>query len=217
MNRQRLPLADDLQLVRGGLRALLQTLADVEIVGETGDGREAVALAERLKPTLVLMDIAMPGLNGLDATARIKNVLPQTRVIIVSMHDDEEYVTRALRAGASGYLLKNAAPTELKPTIEAVAVGEVCLSPAISRQLVERHLHGPQEDDSPLARLTPRQREILQLIAEGKSTKQIAGLLSISVKTAETHRAQLMERLEIHDVAGLVRYAIRHGLVRAED
>lgn len=216
MSRVRIVLADDHHLVRTGMRALLESLPDIEVVGETGDGREAVELVRVQAPNIVLMDIAMPGLNGLDATARVVDEFPHTRVIILSMHADEEYVRQALRAGASGYLLKNAAPEELELAIQAVMRGEIWLSSVISRVVVDNYLAPRGEDAGPLAQLTPRQREILQLIAEGNTTKQIAATLDISIKTVETHRAQLMERLAIHDVAGLVRCAIRHGLVRID-
>lgn len=216
MTALRILLADDHHLVRTGMRALLQTFPEIEVVGETGDGREAIELVQTRGPNIVLMDIAMPGLNGLEATARIVKEFPRTRVIILSMHADEEYILQALRAGAAGYLLKNAAPAELELAIRAVARGDTWLSPAISRHVIEEYLGGHAELPGPLAQLTPRQREILQLIAEGQATKQIAALLEVSVKTVETHRAQLMERLGIHDVAGLVRFAIHHGLVRTD-
>ncbi len=216
MTRIRLLLADDHHLVRTGMRGLLQSLPDIEVMGETGDGREAVALVQAHAPNIVLMDIAMPGLNGLDATARIVKECPHTRVLILSMHADEEYVRQALLAGASGYLLKNAAPAELELAIRAVTRGETWLSPAISRLVVEEYLGTHGEPTGPLAQLTPRQREILQRVAEGQTTKQIAAALAVSIKTVETHRAQLMERLGIHDVAGLVRFAIRHGLVSSD-
>lgn len=212
----RILLADDHHLVRTGMRALLKSFPNVEVVGETGDGREAIELVQTLAPNIVLMDIAMPGLNGLDATARIVKEFPHTRVIILSMHANEEYVQQALRAGAAGYLLKNAAPEELGLAIQAVTRGETWLSPAISRLVVEEYLGARGETAGPLAQLTLRQREILQLIAEGKTTKQIAAALAVSIKTVETHRTQLMERLGIRDVAGLVRFAIRHGLVRID-
>lgn len=216
MSRVRILLADDHHLVRTGMRALLQSLPDLEVVGETGDGREAVELVRALTPDMVLMDIAMPGLNGLDATARVVSEAPHTRVIILSMHADEEYVRQALRAGAAGYLLKNAAPEELGLAIQAVMRGEIWLSPVISRVVVESYLDPRGDAAGPVAQLTQRQREILQLIAEGNTTKQIAATLDVSIKTVETHRAQLMERLAIHDVAGLVRCAIRYGLVRID-
>lgn len=215
MNRIRILLADDHHLVRAGLRALLQSLPDVLVVGECSDGRSAVEQAKTLTPNIALVDIAMPGLNGLDATAQIVAASPQTRVLILSMHTDAEYVRQALRAGAAGYLVKNAAPEELGLAVQALMRGETWLSPSISRVVVEGYLGGPATEH-PLAQLTPRQREILQLIAEGRSTKQIAAALAVSIKTIETHRAQLMERLGVHDVAGLVRLAIRHGLVSAD-
>ena len=215
MTRVRVLLADDHELVRSGLRALVEKLPDVEVVGDTGDGREAVELIGRCRPDVVLMDIAMPGLNGLEATAEIQKTSPRTRVVILSMHAGTEYVAEALHAGASGYLLKSSAPDELGLALAAVARGELWLSPRVSLPVVpdrheQRALRG-----KPRAALTPRQRETLRLIAEGKSTKQIAAILGVSVKTIETHRAHLMDRLEIYDVAGLVRYAIRHGIVQA--
>ncbi len=216
----RILLADDHALVRAGIRALLQNLPDVEVVAEAGDGREALRLVEQYKPDLVLMDIAMPGLNGLEAAARLKTDFPGVRLIILSMHTNEEYVWQALHSGASGYLLKDANLSELEIAVRAVMRGETHLSPAVSRRVVEGYIQrvGGQpgeggEEPGGQVRLTPRQREILQLIAEGNTTQAIAQTLSISVKTVETHRAQLMERLNIHDVAGLVRYAIRIGLI----
>lgn len=217
MTALRILLADDHRLVRTGMISLLQSFADVEVVGETGDGREAIELVRTLAPNIVLMDIAMPELNGIEAAARIVKEFPRTRVVVLSMHADEEYVLQALRAGAAGYLLKNAAPVELELALRAVARGETYLSPEISRHVIEEFLGGRAAASGPLDQLTPRQREILQLIAEGQATKQIAARLEVSVKTVETHRAQLMERLGIHDVAGLVRYAIRHGLVRIDE
>jgi DNA-binding NarL/FixJ family response regulator len=211
----RVLLADDHALVRAGLRKLLESLPGVEVIAETGDGREAVALAASEGPDLALLDIAMPGLNGLEATARIVAEHPQTRVLLLSMHGSEEHVLQALRAGASGYLLKDAALTELELAIEAVRHGETYLSPAISRHVGE-YVRRTGAETTGREGLTLRQREILQLIAEGNSTKKIATLLGVSVKTVETHRAQLMEKLDIHDVAGLVRYAIRIGLVSPE-
>jgi len=211
----RLLLADDHTLVRAGLRALLQSVPGVEVVGEVNNGRDAVRQVAELHPNLVLMDIAMSELNGLEAAGRIVREFPGVRVIMLSMHATEEYVVQALRAGASGYLLKNAGAEELAKAIEQVAHGETFLSPAVSRQVTE-YIRRVGPEGSPLERLSPRQREILQLIAEGNTTKRIALALHISVKTVETHRSQLMEQLDIHDVAGLVRYAIRQGLVTPE-
>ena len=186
------------------------------MVAEASDGREALALAATHRPHVLLMDIAMPGLNGLEAAARLARELPEVRVIILSMHASEEYVLQALRAGAAGYLLKGAGPAELELAVRAAARGETYLSPSMSRHVVDDYLRrtgaaAPSPDP-----LTPRQREILQLIAEGHTTKGVASKLGLSVKTVETHRMQLMERLDIHDVAGLVRYAIRIGLVTPE-
>ena len=217
MNQLRVLLADDHTLVRAGLRKLLEAITEVEVVGEAADGLALLALAEQLQPSLVLMDIAMPGLNGLEATARLVKARPDIRVIILSMHQSEEYVRQALRHGAVGYLLKDAAPVELSLAIRAVQRGETWLSPAVSRGVVTDYVQRLRGDDQPGALLTPRQREVLQLIAEGHSTKEIARRLDLSVKTVETHRTQLMKQLDIHEVAGLVRYAMRIGLISPEN
>lgn len=208
----RVVLADDHALVRAGMRSLLGTLADVQVVGEASSGEEALALAERERPDVVLMDIAMKGMTGLEAAARVRDKLPGVRVVILSMHSGEEYVLQALRAGAVGYLLKDAATGELELALRSVMRGESWFSPAVSRQVVEGYVQrvgGEAVSDV----LTARQREVLRLVAGGKSTKEIAFDLNLSVKTVETHRAQIMERLGIRDVAGLVRYALRTGLV----
>jgi DNA-binding NarL/FixJ family response regulator len=211
-------LADNHTLVRAGIRALLEQIPNVVVVGEAADGREAIKLAEQHRPNLVLMDITMPVMNGLEATVRIVKDFPQTRVVMLSVHTDEEYVVQALRAGAAGYLLKDAGRADLEMAVAAVARNETYLSPAVSRHVVDDYVRRTGSGaEGRLDTLTPRQREILQLIAEGKSTKEIASILDVSVKTVETHRAQLMERLDIHDVAGLVRYAIRTGIVTADD
>ncbi|HLI11955.1 MAG TPA: response regulator transcription factor [Alphaproteobacteria bacterium] len=212
----RILLADDHWLVRASLSSLLDDFSGIEVVAEAGDGREALELIARHHPDLVLMDISMAGLNGLEATRRIRKEHPQVRVIVLSMHTSEQYVLQALRAGAAGYVLKGSAPRELELAIESVARGEIFLSPAISKHVIDVYLSRAEDKTNSLEQLTPRQREILQLIAEGNSSKQIAQLLDASVKTIESHRASLMERLDIHDVAGLVRYAIRHGLVSPE-
>jgi DNA-binding NarL/FixJ family response regulator len=212
---------DDHGLVRAGIRALLESLDGIQVLEEADDGREALRLIELQRPDIVLMDIAMSGLNGLEATKRIKRDFPNTRVIILSMHANEEYVLQSLRAGAAGYLLKDAGTVELEIAIKAVAGGETYLSPPVSKHVISDYVRrmsaGEQETQSTLDRLTLRQREILQLIAEGQTTQEIARLLNIGVKTVETHRMQLMERLDIHDVAGLVRYAIRVGLISADE
>jgi DNA-binding NarL/FixJ family response regulator len=208
-------LADDHTLVRAGLRALLETLPDVSSVLEASDGREAVDVVAAQRPDVVLMDIAMPRLNGLEAAALVARDYPATRTIVLSMHGTEAHVQQALRAGAAGYLLKDAAAVELPLAIRAVQRGEIYISSAVSRVVVSGFLAGvtPEATAGPLDSLSGRQREILQLIAEGRTTKEIAFSLELSVKTVETHRRQLMERLQIFDVPGLVRFALRHGLV----
>jgi len=216
MSPIRVLLAEDHTLVRAGIRALLEGLAGVQVVAEAGDGREALQLVAAHQPDLVLMDIAMAGLNGLEATGRIVKEFPHVRVIILSMHANEEYVLQALRAGAAGYLLKDAGTSELELAVRAAARGEIYLSPAVSRHVIADYMRRAGSELTLLDQLTPRQREILQLIAEGRTTREIANILQVSVKTVETHRAQLMERLDIHDVAGLVRFAIRVGLVNNE-
>lgn len=212
----RIVLADDHALVRAGLRKLLESLPDIEVVGEAEDGRAALALVASHKPDLVLMDIAMPGLNGIEAAARLSREHPQVRALILSMHQNEDYVRQALRAGAAGYLLKDAAPVELELAIKAVLRGETYLSPAVSRGVMSDYVQRLRGEDTPGEALTPRQRETLQLIAEGHTTKEIARRLNISVKTVETHRTQLMKQLDLHDVAGLVRYALRTGLISSD-
>lgn len=213
MTVSRVLIADDHMLVRAGLRKLLEEMPDVEVVGEADDGEALLALAAQLKPDLVLTDITMARLNGLEATARLLQEQPGIRVIILSMHHTEEYVQRALRHGASAYLLKDSAPVELSLALRAVQRGETYLSPAVSRGVVSDYVQRLRGDGTPRAVLTPRQREVLQLIAEGRSTKEIARQLDLSVKTIETHRTQLMKQLDIHEVAGLVRFAVRMGLV----
>lgn len=211
----RVLLADDHALFRAGLRALLQSFDGVQVVAEAGNGPDAIQLVERDRPSLVLMDIALPGLSGLEAAARITTSWPQVRVIILSMHSNEEYVRQALRAGASGYLLKGAEPPELELALKAVMRGETYLTPSVSKKVVDEYLRQGVAQNKGVA-LSPRQCEVLKLIAEGGSTKEIAGKLDLSVKTVEGHRAELMRRLEIHDVAGLVRYAIRTGLIAVD-
>ena len=212
----RLLLADDHTLVRAGIRGLLAALPDVEVVGETGDGQEALRLAETLRPNVVLLDIGMPGLNGLEVATRLAKLDPAIRAVILSMHATEEYVLRALRAGAAGYLLKGSAVAELEVAIRAVARGDPYLSPAVSRRVVDEYLSRTGNAAEPLESLTPRQREILQLLAEGHTNKEIAQRLGLSHRTVEAHRNQLMKRLDVHDIAGLVRFAMRVGLVERE-
>ena len=216
MSAIRVLLADDHDLVRSGIRLILQSFAGVEVVSDTRDGRSAVGLIETLHPDVALLDISMPELNGIEAAAQVKERFPRTRVIMLSVHAGEEYVAQAFRAGASGYLLKDATPMELEFALRAVARGETYLSPSVSGAVVEKFFRSADPAASPLDAITPRQREILQLVAEGRSTKQIAARLGISIKTVETHRASLMERLGIHDIAGLVRFAVRAGLVQGD-
>jgi DNA-binding NarL/FixJ family response regulator len=185
------------------------------VVGEAADGLEALRLSEQQRPDVLLMDIGMPGLNGVEAASRLAREGSRPRVVILSMHTGEEHVLRALRAGAAGYLLKDASPAELESAVRSAARGEAYLSPAISRYLVDDYVRRTSSGGGPLDRLTPRQREVLQLIAEGNTTKAIATRLGLSVKTVETHRAQLMERLEVRDLAALVRLAVRLGLVES--
>ena len=215
MDSIRILLADDHELVRAGIRSLLEKLSDVEVVAEAGDGRQAIHLVERHEPHIVLTDIAMPGLDGLEVTRHLAKAFPKVRVVILSMYSDDEHVYLALRAGAAGYLLKDAAREELRLAIQAVAQGDTYLSPPISKPVIMQYCH--RADVGPLRGLSSRQTQVLQLIAQSKTTKQIALELNISVKTVECHRMQLMNRLEIHDIPGLVRFAIRVGLVKLED
>jgi DNA-binding NarL/FixJ family response regulator len=216
MSTIRVLLADDHGLVRSGIRLLLETLDGVQVVAETEDGQHALELIETLRPDVALIDISMPGLNGIETAAQIKARFSQTRVVILSMHAREEYVSQALRHGASGYLLKDSTPMELNLALRAATRGETYLSPRVSEVMVEKYVRSAGAGQNPLDLLTPRQREILRLIAEGRSTKQIAALLDVSIKTVDTHRALLMERLGIHELAGLVRFAVRSGLVSGE-
>lgn len=209
----RILLADDHELVRAGIRSLLEKVPGVEVVGEASSGREALELIRTELPNLVLMDIAMPELGGLETLPRIVKNFPGTKVVILSGHVTEDYVSRALRSGASGYMLKNAATVELELALKSVAQDKIYLSPSISRIIINSYMERAGGVPGPLEQLTSRQREILKLIAEGKNTKEIASALEISIKTVEAHRLQLMARLDIHDVPGLVRYAIRNGMV----
>ncbi len=217
MKTLRVVLADDHTLVRAGIRKLLESMSDLEVVGEADDGLALLVLAEQLRPDLVLMDIAMPKLNGLEATIRLVEASPETRVLILSMHQNEEYVRLALRHGAVGYLLKDAATLELDLAIEAIRRGETYLSPAVTKGVLTDYVQRLRGDDPPTGQLTPRQREIVQLVAEGLSTKEIARRLDLSVKTVDTHRSQVMKQLDIHEIAGLVRYALRTGLISSDN
>ncbi len=216
MKKLRVLLVDDHALVRAGIRALLERGELVEVVGEAGDGREALDLIEKLRPEVVLLDLAMPGASGFEVLKTTSEKFPEIHVIVLTVHDAEEYAFQALRAGAAGYLPKSAASSELRLAIEHVMSGKKYLSPTIEQKATFESGRSTSEGLAPMSELTPRQLEVLTLIAEGHSTKDIARALNISVKTVETHRAQLMDRLNIHDVASLVRYAIRMGLVSIE-
>ena len=216
MSKVRVLLADDHTLVRAGIRALLEKIAGFEVVAEASHGREALELIQKQLPEIAILDITMKEINGLDVAARVTLEFPSVKSIILSMHAAEEYVMRALRAGAQGYLLKDAAKSELELALKAVVSGQTYLSPAISRQVVEGYLARAKTGCSATEYLTLRQRETLQLLAEGRTVKEIAFMFNRSVKTVEAHRAELMRRLNIHDLPGLVRLAMREGLIHGE-
>lgn len=217
MKKIRVLLADDHALVRAGIRALLERGELVEVVGEAGDGHDALELIEKLRPDVVLLDLAMPQLSGFEVLKATSRKFPHIHVIVLTVYDEEEYAFQALRDGAAGYLPKTAASAELRLAIEHVMGGKKYLSPTVEQRATFELSRNTLEGRAPLSELTPRQREVLTLIAEGHSTKDIARALNISVKTVETHRAQLMDRLDIHDIASLVRYAIKMGLVSIEE
>lgn len=211
----RVLLADDHTLIRAGLRMVVVSQPDFTVVGEASDGREAVALAEQLKPNVVVMDIGMPSLNGIEACRQIHDSLLGTQVIMLSMHSDEGYVLRALKAGAKGYMLKDSAEADLASAIRAVTAGKSFFSPAVSKILLEdymRKLKRTGAEDS-FDLLSPREREVLQLVAEGKSSKEVANLLSLSVYTVETHRAKVMQKLNLRNIPELILYAVRKGVI----
>ena len=211
----RIVLADDHAVVRGGLRALLQQQEDFQVVGEASDGREAVALANSLHPDVIVMDLSMPILNGTEASRQVTSQHPEIAIIVLTMHSDEAYVLRALKAGARGYLLKESAEADLIAAIRAVQNGKAFFSPEVSRVLVQDYVRQLQDRDieDSYELLTPREREILQLIAEGKSNKDVANLLNLSVYTVETHRGNIMEKLGLHTVPELILYAVRKGVI----
>ncbi len=206
----RILLADDHAVVRQGFRAILAAEPDMEIVGEAANGRDAVELAERLQPDVVVMDVAMPELNGIEATRRLADSTPRTRILALSMHKDSVYVREILRAGARGYLLKDAFDSDLLAAVRAVARGEGYLSPAVSDAVLSDYR---KHVTDPLDLLTSREREVLQMLAEGKTNKDIATLLKLSVYTVDAHRGRIMEKLNLHSIGELVRFAVRNGLV----
>lgn len=215
MRKTRILLADDHQLMRSGVRLMLERQPDLAVVGEASDGREAVSLARSLKPEVVVMDIGMPNLNGIEAARQMTQENPQLAIVIVSMHSDESYVLRALKAGARGYLLKDSAEVDLIKAVHAVGSGKSFFSPAVSKMLLDdyvRKLKRTGSEDS-YDLLTPRERETLQLIAEGKSNKDIANLLNLSVYTIESHRSNLMEKLNLKGLPELILYAVRRGII----
>lgn len=213
----RIILADDHNIVRQGLKSLIENELGLDIVGEAGTGRIAVQLTRDLKPDLVIMDVSMPDLNGIEATRQIMGLLPEVKVLGLSMHSDKRFVAGILKAGASGYLLKDCAFEEMAGAIRAVVGGGTYLSPGVAGPVIQDYLQRLTENDYDVSpTLSPREREVLQLLAEGRSTKTIAGNLGLSVKTIETHRRQVMEKLNVHSIAELTKYAIREGLTSLE-
>ncbi|MFN2515258.1 MAG: response regulator [Pyrinomonadaceae bacterium] len=210
----RVLIADDQLLVRAGICELVKTLPDVAIVGQASDGHEALRLIETHQPDIVLMDTTMPIMNGLEATVLVKKRFPRVKVIILSEYSSEEFVFRALRSGAEGFVLKDDSVDDLYAAIESVAQGREHLSPRVTKKVIVGYLEGQDAGDELIELLTPRQREVLQLIAEGNSTKEIAVMLHISVNTVKTHRLKLMEKLGVHEITGIVRYAVSMGLIK---
>lgn len=217
MRRIRVLIADDHAILREGLRALLRLHDDIEVVGEAADGREAVDLAATLRPDVVLMDIAMPGLGGLEATIELRRILPDVKVIVLTQYDDREYLRRFLQAGVSGYLLKKTAGSELASAIRAAYRGGLVLDPAVAKEaLAEPGGGSGAAEADPYDSLTDREKQVLKLVAEGKSNKEVAELLDISVKTAMTHREHVMQKLNLHSRTELIKFALRRGVIRIE-
>jgi DNA-binding NarL/FixJ family response regulator len=217
MKSTKILLADDHLLVRAGVKALLERMPGIEIVGEADDGREAIRLVEKLLPHIVIMDISMPGLNGLTALERIRIDYPDVMIVILSASANEEFVAQALRSGASGYIVKGSSPSELEMAIKAVIRGETYLSPIVTKQMIQEYLGRVTKRFDLIEILTLRQREVLQLIGEGHSTKDIANILNLSVKTVDRHRTEMMDRLDIHDIASLTRFAIKHKIISVDE
>ncbi len=216
MKKIRVLLAEDHTIVRQGISALLRAEPDMEVVGEASNGVEAIEMTKKVLPDIVLMDIAMKNLNGIEATRKIKKLFPQTKVLVLTMYDNEEWIFQILKAGASGYLVKDSAMTDLVSAIRAIHQGDSYLSPTISRKVIDEYIRKAEMGEKGEERdlLSDREREILQMIAEGHSSPQIALLLGISKKTVEAHKAHIMEKLNIHDRVGLIKYAIRKGLTK---
>lgn len=216
MSKTKVLLVDDHTIVRQGLKALLGFQDGIEVVGEAEDGRQAIEKAKELVPDIIVIDITMPNLNGIEATRQLKKINPEMKVLVLTVHDNEEYIHQVLQAGASGYLLKESAVSDLVSAINAVKKGDIFLSPSISKVVVKdyiRHAAGESGDFDSLNVLTSREREVLQLIAEGNTNRAIAHVLKISNKTVDVHRSHIMGKLHIHDITGLVKYSIRKGLI----
>ena len=214
MGKIRVLLAEDHTVVRQGLRKILEGDAAVEIVGEVGDGRAAVDAAQRLKPTVAIVDIGLPGLNGIEVTRHLLRAVPETKVLILSMHADDAYIRQGLKAGAKGYLLKDADDQDLLKAVTAVSSGGSYFSPAVSKVVLDGYLHDSGDPADELSALSPREREVLQLVAEGKSNKEVAQILNVAVSTVESHRKHIMEKLNLHNTAAMVRFAARKGIVQ---
>jgi two-component system response regulator NreC len=214
MAKIRVLLVEDHTVVRQGLRRLLELDPQIEIVGEVGDGRAAIDAVRRLHPAVAIVDISLPSLNGIEVTRQLAKVSPDTKVLILSMHADDGYVRQSLKAGARGYLLKDADDQDLLKAVTALSAGESCFSPAVSKILLDGYLQEERDASDELSVLSDREREVLQLIAEGKSNKEVAQSLDIAVSTVESHRKHVMEKLDLHNTAAIVRFAVRKGLVQ---
>jgi len=210
----RIVLADDHALLREGIRALLSRESDIEVVGEASDGREAIARCRALKPDVVLMDIAMPGLGGLEAALEIRKECPETKILVLTQYEDREYVTRFLKVGAAGYVLKNSAGAELASAIRSVQRGGLVLDPQVARDALREPEPAADGEGDPYDALTDREKQVLKLVAEGKSNKEVAEVLGISVKTAMSHRERVMEKLGLHNRTDLIRFALKRGVIQ---
>lgn len=217
MPKIRVVIADDHAIVREGVKALISLADDIEVVGEAADGREAIARVREMEPDVVLMDIAMPDLGGLEATIEIRKQNPRTRVLILSQYEDREYIRRFLKAGVSGYVLKKSAGSDLTAAIRAVHRGGLVLDPDVAREAMNERASDAHGQADPYDTLTDREKQVLKLVAEGRSNKEVADLLGISVKTAMSHREHIMEKLDLHSRTELIRFAIRQGVIRVED